>query len=206
MAAVTTRRRECGSRLKPMSQKLVPVTSRGSGWRCSPWACFTMRRNGSARVAVRNTRQISLSSIATLSQTWAVTRMPRTASTEVTLRATSLIVPRARSSWRISAVWRCPVAAKLCMAPLRWGWCDVAVGSEPAAEEPIRASTTIGMAGSTRPARTKGARARMLAVATQPPMASRSAVTICSRCSSASPYTKLESSSGRGCSHPYQRG
>ena len=68
----------------------------------------------------------------------------------------------------------------------------------PAADDPTFASTTSGIAGSSGPAHASGARPRIDAVARQPPAAMSDALAISARCSSASPYTAVASSSEPG--------
>ncbi len=82
--------------------------------------------------------------------------MPRTASIEVAEKAIGGTVPLAVNSWMISALWRWPVGLNERITPLRSGWCEAAPVSPPTPDEPVLASTTVGMAVSTTPARKSG--------------------------------------------------
>src|SRR5687768_11570711 len=97
--------------------------------------------------------------------------MPRTASTEVAVKLTLGQKLSTVSSWMTSAEWRWPVGLKERTMPDRSGWWLAGPDSPPAPDDPDLASTTIGMAGSSRPALASGQRARIEAVALQPGLA-----------------------------------
>ena len=94
--------------------------------------------------------------------------MPRTRSTAVAVRCGAT----PGKAWRTSASWRWPTGAYVRTTPARSGWWLAGPGSCPAADEPTFASTITSWRAS-KPPRTSGSRARMVAVAMQPHPANR---------------------------------